>query len=242
MSDLDLLKQDKVDHIVSTTKSVVGSIPMIGPLLSEVVGSIVPNQRIDRITRFLDILEQRLDNVESEIIDVKLKDVECIDLIEEGFLQASRALSDERRVYIANIVANGISDAAIDYYEAKFVMKIVQELNDQEVIWLRSYLCITLGGDEEFREKHKNILELTHVYIGSDDRTKEKGALQESYKLHLHRLNLITPSYSIDYDTGMPEFDDISGQQKVSYWYLTALGRLALKLIDLYDKSVDTNG
>ena len=242
MSDLDLLKQGKVDHIVSTTKSVVGVIPMLGPLLIEVVGSIVPNQRLDRITKFLVVLEKRLKNVEREIIDLELKDEECIDLIEEGLLQASRALSDERRLYIANIIANGISDAAIDYYESKFVLKIVQELNEQEVIWLRSYLCITFAGDKEFREKHQNILKPTHVYIDSDDRAKEKTALQESYKLHLHRLHLIAPSYSIDYDTGLPEFDNISGQQKVSYWYLTALGRLVLKLIGLYDESVDTNG
>ena len=33
-----------------------------------------------------------------------------MDLIEEGFVQASRSLSNERREYIANVVANGISD------------------------------------------------------------------------------------------------------------------------------------
>jgi len=238
VTEIKALKQDRIDHIVSSTKSVVGAVPMVGTLLGEIVSTIVPNQRIDRITKYLAELEERLETIEEELLATELKNEECVDLIEEGFVQASRAITDDRRVYIANVIANGISSSDIEYYETKFVLKIIQELNEQEVIWLRSYLCTTMGGDEEFREKYQNILEPTRAYAGSSDRDKEKAALQESYKQHLHRLNLIAPSYSVDHSSGLPEFDKISGQQSVSFWYLTALGRLVLKLIGLYDETI----
>ncbi len=63
----------------------------------------------------------------------------AIDLIEEGFVQASRSLSNERREYIANVVANGISDEEKNYADSKYILKLLGELNDQEVIWLRFF-------------------------------------------------------------------------------------------------------
>ena len=48
----------KKDYAVSIGKGILGAIPIVGPLMAETVGSIIPNQRIDRINDFLLKLEE----------------------------------------------------------------------------------------------------------------------------------------------------------------------------------------
>ena len=48
--------------------------------------------------------------IDSNLLENAKQNELIMDLIEEGFVQASRSLSNERREYIANVVANGISD------------------------------------------------------------------------------------------------------------------------------------
>lgn len=229
------LEQNKTDLLALAAKSALGAVPFAGPLLSELVGNLIPNQRIDRLSKYVIELEKKLSDLSTDRIKELLKDDECVDLFEEGFIQASRALTDERRIQIASVVRNGLDDDSIAYSESKYVLKLLQELHDQEVIWLRFFLVPIIGGDEEFRNKHKNVLDPVHAYIGADESLIEKAALQESYKEHLERLGLIRPHYRIDRDTGMPEFDKFTGKPSVSYRDLTSLGRLVLKQIAMLE-------
>jgi hypothetical protein len=52
----------------------LGSVPFVGSLLAEVAGNVLPNQRIDRITKFAEALERRLANLEHEFIQTQLTD------------------------------------------------------------------------------------------------------------------------------------------------------------------------
>jgi len=225
------LEQNKTDTLVASAKSVLGAVPFAGPLLSELVSNLIPNQRIDRLTKYVKELEVRLSNIDSQKIDKALNSEEGIDLLEEGFVQASRSLTDDRRKYVASVVANGIDDETIEYSESKYILKLLQELNEQEVIWLRFFMVPTIGGDEEFRNKHRNIIDPVHAYIGSDERTIEKASLQDSYKEHLERIGLIQSHFRMDRNTGMPEFDKFTGKPFVLYRDLTPIGKMLLKQI-----------
>lgn len=72
------------------------------------------------------------------------------------------------------------------------------EINDIEVIWLRCYLHPEMGGDQEFRMKHADILTPRHAALGSSQAEIDRVALQESYKLHLLRLGLIRERFKVD--------------------------------------------
>lgn len=48
------------DYAVMLTKASIGALPVIGPLMTEVIGSIIPNQRIDRIAELARILDEKL--------------------------------------------------------------------------------------------------------------------------------------------------------------------------------------
>lgn len=68
MSELD---SNNVDRITSLTKGIVGSCPYGGALLSEVIGVLIPNQRIDRIAEFLKALDSKVSQIDSGLEKLK---------------------------------------------------------------------------------------------------------------------------------------------------------------------------
>lgn len=229
------LKRNKKDFATSITKSVVGSIPFAGTLLSELIGNLIPNQRIDRLSKYIKELDDKLSKIPVDKLENLSHNEKFIDLIEEGFVQASRAITDDRRKYIASIIANGINDKTIELEESKYLLKIFQELNDIEIIWLRFYAVPTIGGDEEFRKKHENILTPLYAFINADKEELNKAAIQKSYKEHLERLELIHSRVQVD-SSGLPEFEKFTGEPKTAYKTITQLGKLLLSQVGLTDE------
>lgn len=230
------LNSNKTDLLVAAAKSVVGIVPIAGSLLSEIVGNIIPNQRIDRLSKYINMLDSKLSTIPNERVSILLSNEEFVDFIEEGFVQASRATSDERREYISSLVKNGIIDDKIKFEESKMLLKILQELSDVEIIWLRSYLFPSMESDKTFRKTHKNILDPVIDVLGGDDETKAKAAFQKSYQEHLIRIQLIAHRYKVNSTTGSAEFEKVSGKQKIISTYITTLGRLLLKQIGLINE------
>lgn len=226
------IKTRAVDYVVSGAKAVLGAVPFVGSLLTEVAGSIIPRQRIDRIADFAAKLQERIDHLEEDVVRQHLKDKEFTDLLEESLRQASRSTSEDRRAYLASLVANSLSSEAIEHVESKHLMRLLGELNDLEVLWLRFFLVPTIGGDKEFRELHKDVFEHRRAYIGCSIEELDDHALQQSYKDHLIQLGLVTRHISKGSD-GVPEFDRFSGDFKVSYYEASPLGRLFLRSIGM---------
>ena len=232
-SEHEDLKSRLADYSVAATRGAANLIPIVGPVLAEVLGVVIPQQRIDRIAKFSTELEHRLSSVEKNMLESQLNNGEFSDLIEEGFRQAARSLSDERRRYIASLITSSLSSENISYAESRHLLRILDEVNDIEIIWLRFYLDPTMGGDEEFRETHRNVLEPVPATIGSSQETLDKHTLQESYKEHLFQLRLFERRYRMDHNTKEPAFDEWTGTQEVEGYEITSLGRLLLKEIRL---------
>ena len=238
-SEHEDLKSRLADYSVAATRGAANLVPIVGPVLAEVLGVVIPQQRIDRIAKFAEELERRLSSVEINMLKSQLNNGEFTDLIEEGFRQAARSLSDERRQYIASLIINSLSSENISYAESRHLLRILDEVNDIEIIWLRFYREATMGGDKEFWETHKNVLEPVPVAAyGSSQETLDKHTLQESYKEHLFQLRLFERRYrmdhnTMDHNTKEPVFDEWTGTQKVEGYEITSLGRLLLKEIGL---------
>ncbi|HCE91634.1 MAG: hypothetical protein A2Z90_20400 [Burkholderiales bacterium GWA2_64_37] len=226
------IRGNAVDYVTAGAKAVLGMVPFAGSLLAEIAGSVIPKQRVDRIADFAARLEARLSHLERDRVSEAVTDEEFTDLTEEALRQASRATTLERREYLARLLASSLSPEAISYSETKHLMRLLGELNDVEVIWLRFFAVPTFGGDEEFRELHADVLEPRHAYIGSSTKEAEAGAIQESYTEHLVRLGLVDEQIQKDRE-GKPEFDRFSGDFKVSYRHTSTLGSLLLRHIGL---------
>lgn len=232
-SDLPSLKAETIDYVTSAVKAIVGAVPFAGSLLAEVAGRIIPNQRIERLTKYAQDLERHLSKLDQDFVRVQLSNENFTDLFEESIRQAARSVSDERRQYLASVVANGLSSKDIEFFESKHLLRILGEINDAEVIILRSYLIETIGGDEEFREKHKEILMPEPAYIGADQKVLDKNALHKSYKEHLTSLGLLERQYQTDIRTKEMVIDSFTGGPKLQGYRITALGRLLLRQIGL---------
>lgn len=64
------LKTNKTDMMTMALKGICGTLPYIGSLVSEVVEHLIPEQRIDRVVKFLGVLDQRLKSVENDFRNV----------------------------------------------------------------------------------------------------------------------------------------------------------------------------
>jgi len=232
------LSKTKNDYVASTLKSSLGAIPFAGPLLAEIAGEVIPNQREDRIIEFAEILEGRLSDLEENFVKSQIQDEYFTDLIEEGIRQASRAISKERKEYIASIITNSLSSDEIDFIESKHLMKILGELNDIELILLKSFSLRTSEAYQEFRKKHENILSKKPTDYQSTQRERDEEALHESYKEHLSQFGLLKPKFKQEIKgrrKKMPQFNNSTGEKIKSGYQITELGKLLLKKLDLYN-------
>lgn len=123
-------------------KGLVGAIPFVGPLAAEIVGAIIPNQRIDRIESLLRILESKIAKEDRAKVEQRIKAPESVDIIEDGFIQASRALTEERKEYISSLLKNSLTNEDLKHIEYKRLLSILGELNDLEVLILKSHTML----------------------------------------------------------------------------------------------------
>ncbi len=231
------LDNNKADWAAITARATAGAIPIAGSFLAEIAGTLIPNQRIDRIAKYASELNDKLERLPEETIKRLRDNEQFIDLVEESFIRASRAASDERRKYILNIVQNGISDDDADINNAKYLLGLLSEINDNEVIWLRYFHERSINDKSQFRELHKNVLEPIVVVLGSSKEERQRGALQDSYKEHLERLGLIRHNIRMNKDLGVPEYNKFTNKPEVSYSQTTTLGDMLLEKIGLIDES-----
>lgn len=218
------LELQTADYIASALKAALGAVPYAGSLLIELVGTVIPNQRIDRLVKFAKSFNNRLSKLEQEFVQSQLKEQSFSDLLEEGLRQAARSLSNERREYIASLITNSLASKDITYQESKHLLRILDELNDIEIIWLRFYLVPTISGDKEFREKHKEVLQPVSRTVSAPQPVHDKGTLQDSYKEHLAQLGLLEKIYG-------SKLDSRTGGMKLKNYQITSLGKLLLREI-----------
>ena len=226
--DIDVKKKDVV---ASVLKGYLGGLPILGPIVAEMIDDLIPNQRIDRIASLLKALEEKIDPDVKAKVEARMLEEKSIDLMEDGFLQAARALSEERIEHIASLLKNSLTNEDLEQSAYKRLLFLLGEINDVEVIILKSY---SMYGDEhqEFWENHKEVLAVPAVYLGASQEEIDKHAIYETYKANLANLGLLRIRFKKPKRGELPEFDEKTGMVKASGHEITSLGRLLLRSID----------
>lgn len=232
--ELDETLSDKLTAIVTILAKNTASLlnPTFGPLIGEIVGTLIPNQRINRIAKFVKQLDSKLSLIPIERLNNLLQNEELIDLLEDGFMQASRASSDERREYISQIIINGIDEEAIKYSESRTMLQLLQEITDVEVIWLRYYANYYTEDFRAFGELHKDVLSNVIVATNADEETYRKQALQEYCCQHLERIGLLGLDYSVN-NHKLNQFIGDRAMVTPKGYSITRLGLILLKQLGL---------
>jgi predicted N-acetyltransferase YhbS len=223
---------DTSDYVASAAKTILNGAPFAGSLLAEIAGTIIPKQRVDRIAKFAAVLEQTLAELEADFVRTQLRDENFSDFFEDAIRQAARALTDERRAYIATMIGTAIRDQNADFTESKHLLRILGELNDIEVLWLRYHLRLPNGGADPFRAKHASNFEVSSPMGRGSEDARGKDSWKVSYLQHLAQLGLLNPIFRIDSVTNAPVFDE-GGAARIDGYRLTRIGEALLRQIGL---------
>ena len=196
MSDKINLNNNTVDYTVAVLKGASGIVPFAGQALGELVAQI-PGQRFDRFQAFLKILDERLKTTEMSLEELRTKFTNegFFELYEEACEQAAKTNSEDRRKYLAGIIAKGLTSEEIEIQESQHLLRLLGELNDIEILVLRSYWNDLVSDDREFRQKYQNIVYPPATDRGSSQEDFDKAAIHKSYRSHLTSLGLLAPKY-----------------------------------------------
>ena len=233
LMDIDVKKKDVV---ASVLKGYLSGLPILGPMIAEMIDDLIPNQRIDRIASLLKALESKIDPEEKSKVEARMLEEKSIDLMEDGFLQAARALSEERIEYIASLLKNSLTDEALEHIACKKLLSILGEINDVEVLLLRLHSKRTIVKMEEFRSKHKDALTKPIASLAAPREEIDKATIYKTYETNLARLGLIEIRFKKPRRGELPEFDEKTGMMEARGYNITSLGRLLLRSIDQSEK------
>lgn len=225
------LDNNASDKVAFFAKFFANCVPLVGSQLAEVFGVVIPNQKAERTGRFVFILNDRLKYVEDDVLKLKIKTEEITDLLEDGFILASRALNDERRIYIANLIKNSLTSDELSHIEKKKLLSLLNNLNDAEIITLEYHSILHPEKRKEFADCHKNLFDPIIRAQGSPQENHDKGALRDSFRAKLIELNVLVPVYKSIKKGELPEFDEKTGRIKSSSFRVTPLGKLLLRYI-----------
>jgi hypothetical protein len=202
---------------LAVSRGLAGLLPAIGPLAQEAINAIIPDYRMERVSDFLRILDEKVRTLEidQERLGKRFTEGESLDLFEDGIQMAARALSSERKHQIAAVLAHSLSDDEVRYAHAKKLLNILRDLTDPEIVFLKAH---SLRGEaqREFFRRHDSILRPASREIGGPRSEADRAAIEDAYEQTLMRLGLFAPR----------------GGRVVS-----PLGRLLLRYIEIEERS-----
>lgn len=238
MSDVnaDALENNRRDLGVAAARAVAGLIPWLGPFVAEIINSLIPNQRLDRISKFAQYLEERLSRLEKDAVDRRLQQEDVVDLVEDGFFQAARARTDDRKKAIAHLLARGISDDEAKVLSYRHVLSVFGQLDDVQVVHLHYFgLEGNLSSQREFYERHRDTLSTDAPVIGASPEVIDGSTIFASERDEMVRLGVLRRNFKKPKSGELPDFDDKTGMMKASGYRITSLGRLILRYTELVE-------
>ncbi|WP_413208426.1 hypothetical protein [Rhodospirillum sp. A1_3_36] len=180
------------DRVTRTLSTLVGRIPMLGWMMQVAIAEVIPNIRLQRIEAYLLHLDQRIDQVKFK---AALEQPEGLDLFEEGLWQSARALDDDRKRYIAELIAKGMAESSAKQEQTRHFLRLLGQIGDSQIIILTSYLSQfgSLGGEETaaFYERHRDVLGPFSREIGSNNPDAGRAEHKDALERHLSSLGLL---------------------------------------------------
>jgi hypothetical protein len=217
------------DRTAAVIRSVISNIPIVGQALAEIVTELVPNQRAERLEKYLLYLGEEIAALKIENVNATMKTPENIGLIEDGAYQAARALTDERKRYLARAVAQGIGVEEKHKLNEKRVLALIGDLDDGDLLLLDAFASQNTG-----REKFEKLRPEQPTINNRRSGVSERWGLYQASIDRLTRLSLLKKQVNLDSKTKLPEFDTFTGEPK-GYHVVTALGSLVLNRVGLSD-------
>lgn len=229
--EIKQLKDNKTDRLVQVLNATFGEIPFVGGVFVEFISSVVPNQRTDRIVEFIRLLDEKLNKHEQEIFQSRILNEDFSGLFEDIIESALRSIGKERKQNLVEVLRAGLKSDKEAINELRLIAKTLKELNDVEVIILKSKSIRTANEHSEFYQKHKSVLDSQYLFVGSSREDEKRHYMYKGYIYHLVSLGLIDTQYEIKEDKN--SFNDQSDfKVNPKDYKITEFGKLIATMIE----------
>ncbi len=237
MEELPDIKQKGKDTFLGFAKAGINLIPLAGTFIAETVSNIIPNQRLDRVCKYLEIISKKISELsESEKVFRQLMDDKNIlFLFEKSIKYSSETINENKYDYYAEFIISSVNDKTTEQMQKERMLDILSELNEIEIILLIYYSLsmMTLAEKEknEFIQKNKAIL-----FPRPQTMTEpvEKGyayKFQQQYIENLEKFHLISRELEVDNRSQIPKIDPFSRRFETSSPRITTIGDLLINFI-----------
>jgi hypothetical protein len=161
------------DLLASGLRVALGALGPIGSVLGEFATQFVPRQRLDRLQDFVERLHERLSSLEDQFSARLQSSPAYSSLAEEVLLQAVRTPSDTRRLELVEFLRDGISLSDTELVDQQALLKILEALNDVQVLILIRHGSFPQSRRNQeraaFVEQHELVLEPDEPTYGIAD-------------------------------------------------------------------------
>lgn len=213
----------------------VPAIGLLGAPFALLARKLIPKQRAERLVRFVQELEKRVVALEESVLLDRVQDERVADLVEDGVQAAMRALSEERIERLANLVAGAIVRQAPPYEELKAMLRMLEELSDDDVMVLFSHTREVRSDSARYNDLIERGVVVRRV--GGSEEDAVRKILYKEKQQRLARLGLLDERVKADKATGGAQVNGRGGLHVTGYT-LTGLGRVFLHALGMVERRI----
>lgn len=188
MPDINSLDSNKTDKNVTLLKFAISAILPCGAgnILTEIIGSIIPNQQMDRVVDFVkelnSIVEENsrtIKNIEELLSKINTSKANLL-LFEQAIRYSVQTESLIKHHSYAYFILNLIAEKEYDEVEKEYILKTISELNEIEIL-----LVIALENNEltlnesSFYDKYGKFIQRKSECESQEE--KDFNSLQDAY-------------------------------------------------------------
>ena len=220
------LENNGGDTFVSILSVTVSCIPFVGSFASEIVQSVIPNQRQDRIVKFVENIDSELKMMKIDFQELKEKfsnqkygnfTYNCIRVV-------TNEVYEEKINYYKNLLIQTLTNDEKTLIHNERVLKILEQLDYYEILYLKFYSDCNVVGTKTMNDVTDKLgfrfLQPTYTMSMSDQEFDEETMKQIT-------LNNLCNSGLLDREI---RWSSNGKHQHISY-KITNLGKLILKKI-----------
>lgn len=226
--DKNDLKTNKTDVITSAVSMAAGIVPGVGGVLSGIITLSIPNQRQDRIAKFISELDDEFTklNIEVEELKSRFNDYKYGAFSYNCLRNVANEVYEEKLVYYKNLYISALTSDEKNLLHCERVLKILNELDYYEILYLKFYSDCEIPGNKNMEEIRKKLgfdnLRPTY-FMSMDEQSKD----EETYKQIT--LNNLCNAGLLDVET---KYVGKNFTPRINY-KITVLGKLILRKIGI---------
>lgn len=156
-----------------------------GGVIGDFLTQFVPQQRLDRLTEFVEILHEQMEAAATSFQQRVETSAPYAALLEESTLAAVRTPSSQRRRDIVEILRTGLSKSDAEVIGHHALLRLLENLNEAEIIVLMSLGSFRKPFNDpevdQFYEKHDAVLGIMPPNLNASLEEHRRWMIRDHY-------------------------------------------------------------